>query len=169
MAMHAHDQMIFQGDLNTDLNRNTKYVEFVRDALYDLDLKSIWTTFPIDFTFCSPTEATFSTIDHFAINEGLENFVNDAGVLHLGDNVSGHSPIYMKLNLGAMPLHLMKPMQYCPRQNWNKATLEDKDDFKNAVSECLSSLSVPNSVIQCHDLSCTDPAHRMILIYLQEI
>ena len=158
---NAHDQIIFQGDLNIDLNRNTKFVEFVRDALYDLDLKSIWTTFPIDFTFCSPTEATFSTIDHFAISEGLENFVNDAGVLHLGDNVSGHSPIYMKLNLGAMPLHAVKPMQYCPRQNWNKATLEDKDDFKNAVSECLSSLSVPNSVIQCHDLGCTDPAHRI--------
>ena len=48
-----------------------------------------------------------STLDHFICNEGLLPYIIDAGVLHLGDNLSRHSPIMLRLNTGNIP---MKPV-----------------------------------------------------------
>ena len=97
---NEHDQILWQGDINTEFNRQSKFVEVVKEALTSFNLKSAWNNFPVDFTFCSPSDTSFSTIDHFLISEELETFVKDAGVIHLGDNVSGHSPIYLKYKKG---------------------------------------------------------------------
>ena len=69
----------WQGDINTDFNRKSKYVDIVREALDDLDVKSVWNKFPVDFTFCSPTDTFFSTIDHFLASQSLEDIIKDAG------------------------------------------------------------------------------------------
>ena len=72
------DDILFDGDINSDFCRNTKYVEIVREAFEDLDLKSIWNKFSVDFTYCSPTDTAFSTIDHFMVSHELEKSVMDA-------------------------------------------------------------------------------------------
>ena len=73
---NQHDQVLWQGDINTDINtdfrRKSKYVEVVKEALEDLNVKSVWNEFPIDFTFCSPTELSFSTIDHSLVRDNLQ-------------------------------------------------------------------------------------------------
>ena len=131
---NEHDEVLWQGDINADFIRRSKYVEIVTDALEEINVVSVWNNFPIDFTYCSPTEASFSTIDHSLVSEGLESSIRDAGVIHLGDNVSGHSPIYLKLNIGSLPEHKEHERRFSPKQNWQKATLEDKLRFKGAVS-----------------------------------
>ena len=158
---NEHDNILWQGDINSDFSRQSKFVEVVKDALTSLDLKSLWTKFPVDFTFCSPSDTSFSTLDHFLISEDLENIVSDAGVIHLGDNVSGHSPIYLKLNIGSLPEHQAQARQYSAKQNWRKATNEDKGKFKASVSNNLANIEMPAAVIDCSNVNCTDPTHRI--------
>ena len=72
---NEHDHILWQGDINTEFKRHSKYVEVVQEALEDLSLKSLWTAFAVDFTFCSPTDTFFSTIDHSLVSESLENSI----------------------------------------------------------------------------------------------
>jgi hypothetical protein len=38
----------------------------------------------------------------------------DAGVIHRGDNFSGHSPVYLKLTTDKLPKKPIVPRQYYP-------------------------------------------------------
>ena len=125
----------------------------VQDALTSLDLSSSWNSFPVDFTFCSPSDTAFSTIDHFLYSEDLEELVSEAGVIHLGDNVPGHSPIYLKLNTETLPEQIVQLRQYSAKQNWRKAT--------TSVSENLGNVEIQAAVIDCYNVNCTDPVHRV--------
>ena len=145
--------------INTDFCRNSKYVDIVREEFDGFDIKSAWEKFDIDFTYCSPTDTAFSKIDHFILSQELLESVKDAGVIHLGDNVSGHSPIYLKLNTGSLPCYQEQERIYSPKQNWKKATDDDKMMFKTAVTESVTNVEIPASVIDCYDVHCTDPMH----------
>ena len=158
---NEHDEVLWQGDINTDFLRKSKYVDVVKEALEEINVKSVWNEFPIDFTYCSPTEVSFSTIDHSLVSENLESSVKDAGVIHLGDNVSGHSSIYLKLNIGSLPDNQKQTRSFSSKQNWQKATVEDKINFKAAVSERLLNVEIPATIIDCHDINCADPVHRV--------
>ena len=125
-----HDHIIWQGDLNTDFSRTSSFVQIVKDAVEDLNLESIWNRYPVDFTFTSPTELTFSTINHYLVNEALKDSNHDAGVIHLGDNVSGHNPIYLALDVGHITPSNEQTRIFSPRQNWIKATGDDKFKFR---------------------------------------
>ena len=69
------------------------------DVVEDLGLTRSWDKFTIDFTHCHELLGTsyVATLDHFFWSEGLEDNVTDAGVLHLPDNQSDHSPIFCVL------------------------------------------------------------------------
>ena len=95
------------------------------------------------------------------VTESLERSIKDAGVIHLGDNVSGHSPIYLKLNIGSLPCNTEQARDFSPKQNWQKAADEDKLNFKAAVSESLSNVKIPAAIIDCHNVNCADPVHRV--------
>ena len=158
---NEHDEVLWQGDLNADFLRNSKYVQVVKEAIEEINVKSVWNKYPVDFTYCSPTEVSFSTIDHSLVTETLDSSIKDAGVIHLGDNVSGHSPIYLKLNIGSLPCNTEQARSFSSKQNWQKATHEDKINFKAAVSESLSNVQIPAAIIDCNDVNCTDPVHRV--------
>ena len=139
----------WQGDINTDFNRKSKYVDIVREALDDLDVKSVWNKFPVDFTFCSPTDTFFSTIDHFLASQSLEDIIKDAGVIHLGDNVSGHSPIYLKLNNGSLPAHQEQARVFSAKQNWKKATNDDNNVNCSDITHRVNIDGYTIDIIKC--------------------
>ena len=63
------------------------------------------------------------------MNERLLHFVEDAGV-HLGDNLSRHSPIMMKLNMGDIPIKQIQKSNPKPRRpDWYKATDENLTEY----------------------------------------
>ena len=71
---------------------------------------------------CTHTDfRSTSIIDHFVMNERLLSLVADCGPLHLGDNRLRHSPILVKLNLGAIPAKQEFLMKAPRRPAWYKA------------------------------------------------
>ena len=74
----------------------------VRQFLNRVNLCSLWESKNIDFTHIHTDNKSVSTIDHFIVNEQLLDLMVDCGPLHLGDNLSCHLPIIVKLNLGVL-------------------------------------------------------------------
>ena len=101
-----------------------------------------------------------SILDNFLVNERLLDLIEDAGVIHLGDNLSRHSPIMIKLKIGAIPL---KPDRReepkARRPAWYKATTEDINEYTEVLDEHLGNLMYPESLF-CTDVHCTDQQHR---------
>ena len=80
-----------------------KVVEIVKNFCQEHNLETAWNNFQIDYTFSSPGDTSFSVIDHFLYNQQFSSNVINAGVIHRGDNFSGHSPIFLELNLAVNP------------------------------------------------------------------
>ena len=77
----------------------------------------------MNFTPINTDMASTSTIDHFLVNERLLN------LLHLGDNLSRHSPVMLMLNIGKITCKQAQnstKVQKWPA--WYKASHEDIDN-----------------------------------------
>ena len=60
----------------------------MRSFVTRIGLKSVWEKFPVSFTHVHTDLKSTSILDHFLLNERLLELVEDAGVIHLGDNLS---------------------------------------------------------------------------------
>ena len=162
LVMNPCDKVIWLGDINSDFSRQTSHTNQVQEALDELQLISSWTRFAVDFT------ATFellgrtftSTLDHFFWNSGLDSCVEDAGVLHLPDNKSDHSPVYCIINTSALQHDSSSQKRGKPRPSWKKSSLDQKEEYRRQLEFQLSNLEVPDSINTCDDVHCRDPIHR---------
>ena len=97
------DDVVWAGDLNWDMTRNTGFSEKMKTFAEKLGVMSVWDKFPVNYTHIHTDLHSTSTLDHFMVNEWLPSVLQDAEALHLGDNLSRHSPIMLKLSIGDIP------------------------------------------------------------------
>ena len=103
-----------------------------------------------------------STIDHFFWNASTGDGVIDAGVLHLPDNLSDHSPVFCIMNSGMVEklssqAHPAKTKTYpC----WKLATDSQKIGFNNELQSRLQRLKVPSCVTACTNAHCKNEEHK---------
>ena len=95
------DDIVWAGDINADFIRNTSHTRLVSEAVDDLGLTKSWDKFEVDFTCCHEIAGVSFTfvLDHFFWSSTLGDAVADAGVIHLPDNRSDHSPTFCVLRL----------------------------------------------------------------------
>ena len=102
-ACNINDVPILMGDFNCDFSRDSRFVQIVKNFLTEYNLRTMWSDFECDFTYCHPCTRnnrvvySFSTIDHFILNENYVNSVEDASVIHLAENLSNHDSIYLRI------------------------------------------------------------------------
>ena len=143
--------VLIQGDFNWDNKRDSGHSMVMRDFTDRIGLKSVWEKFPVGFTHIHTDMKSTSVLDNFLCNEGLLDYISDAGVMHLGDNLSRHSPIMVKLCVGDIPFKQPSVSLPQPRRPaWYKATSENIAEYTELVQERLENLSCPDS------LFCTD-------------
>ena len=156
---NVFDDCVIGGDFNYDNSRISGFVNTVNDFLSRLGLTSVWEKFPVDFTHLHTDSKSSSVLDHFFLNKRLLDLVEDAGPVHLGDNLSRHSPIMMRLKLPANPTKPLQPeTPRMSRPAWYKATMEDKHQYTTTLDLRLKDINVPGS-IHCTDVSCQCPEH----------
>jgi hypothetical protein len=160
--LNVCDAVLWAGDLNSDFSRQSSHTNAVQDALTELGLHSAWNKFEIDYTAVHEMlgQTFTSTLDHFAWSESLESSVVDAGVLHLPDNKSDHSPIFCTVNMSAIQHHFSEPKPSKPRPSWKRATDLQKLEYKSMLEERLASISAPESVLSCMDVHCQNSQHK---------
>ena len=169
---HPNLKVILAGDVNTDFSRNTPFVNVVRDFMLEEKLVDVWWTYPVDFTFSSSTNnrTSFSTIDHFIINDYVARSISDAGTIHLGDNLSCHEPIFLSLNVN-ITVNSDVPSTTNSNANhviykpcWNKVTPTQLQMFKDNLQQNINSMIIPPGIV-CNDVKCSNQSHKKDIDY----
>ena len=83
-----YDDVILAGDINWDNRRNSGFSEAMRNFVTRIGLKSVWEKHPVSFTHIHTDMKSTSILDNFLVNERLLELVEDAGVIHLWENLS---------------------------------------------------------------------------------
>lgn len=155
-----HDNILLSGDFNADFSRSSRFAEIVKEFMNTYQLISSWENYPIDHTFESPGTDSTSVIDHFLHSKTMSTSISEANVIHRGDNISGHSPVYMKLESQYLEKKVRPPRPFVPRQKWKTATDIEKAHHKRDLESRLSQITVPKSVLSCNDIQCKNLEHR---------
>lgn len=124
-----------------------------------MGLIDVYDKFPVDFTHIHTDMKSFSTIDHFMVNERLLNYIIDCQPLHLGDNRSRHSPVMLKINIGNIPLQKDFTIPRPRQPAWKKANNQQRNKYTRCLFDRINRLEIPNS-LDCKDPHCSNPEHR---------
>ena len=147
------DSSIILGDINYDDTRYTGHTLAVNTFLENERLCTTWEKFPVDFTFSSGQ--AFSTIDHFFISNTQQDIILDAGTIHDPENVSGHSPVYVKIDL-AKANNPPEKISRNPRLNWGRSSPDQHDKYNQQLRDKLSQ---PGTNLGCDDVLCDSRLH----------
>ena len=158
MDTNQFDDIMISGDLNWDMSRQSGFALTVRRFLDRVGLVSLWEHHQVDFTHIHTDDKSVSTLDHFIVNQRLLPLVTDCGPIHLGDNLSRHSPIMVKINLGDLPV-MKKSSNFRPlRPAWYKATEMQQKNYCEALKLKIEQLPVPRCM-ECQDIKCEVTSH----------
>ena len=160
MDENRFDDVIIGADCNWDRSRTSEFSILMEDFVTKIGLKSVWEKFPVNFTHVHTDFVSTSTIDHFLVNERLLEYIEDAGALHLGDNLSRHSPIMIKINLGNIPRkQAQNPAKVERKPAWYKAKPEDITQYTEILHDRLINLPLPPT-FSCNNVHCANDHHR---------
>ena len=160
-------KVILMGDLNTDFNRNSTFVQWTTEFLNENDLIPLWNRFGWDFTFSQNRNVNgvdrliCSIIDHFCISSELVDFCSEAKPLHMVENTSNHAPIFLKVNCD-IPVHPVKEdtSSKSPSPKWDKATPQQKQNFLTELTALINNIEVPNNICNCRNIKCVEENHK---------
>jgi len=112
----------------------------------------------------------FTCIDHFLVSDSLfHNAVNLQYVLHEVDNTSDHDPICMVLDINVALVTNVK-RAYTPQPSWNKATINDIENYKILLCSKLAEIKVPTAAVCCSDFCCVNSDHfDSINLYVSQL
>lgn len=156
--------VLLAGDMNCDFNRNTPFVNIIRQFVLDNDLNIFWSQ-PVhaENHVINEVAATYSCIvdgrqytsciDHFIGNQSVYNSVKEAGVINCPNNFSGHKPIYAKLNVKQLNL-TVEAQDKAPKFCWDKANSDDKVRYKQTLRQLLTSITPPVDCENCSSMKC---------------
>ena len=151
--------ILWCGDLNWDMSRQSKFSIMMTKFVDRLGLVSGWSHHPVDFTHMHTDNKSVSTLDHFLVTERLLPLVVRYEPIHRGDNLSRHSPIILSLKLGELPARKRVSSKVPRRPAWSRATDDDLAAYTSVLDEKLAALHIPDSSM-CADPTCQDLAHK---------
>ena len=158
MDSSEYDDVVIAADMNWDMSRQSGFCLTVRQFLDRVNLSSLWEHHPTDYTHMHTDDKSVSTIDHFLVNERLLGLVKDCGPMHLGDNMSRHSPIIVKFDFGSLPAASKSAVVRPRRPAWYKATEQQQQQYKCDLAKRLEQVQVP-ACLRCTDINCSDMEH----------
>ena len=94
----SYTDVIWGGDINWDMSRVTYFARTMAAFVERLGLVSLWSNYPVRYTYMHTDNKSVSILDHFLLSPRLLKLVEECGVEERGDNLSGHCPIWDLLN-----------------------------------------------------------------------
>jgi len=162
-----HNHCVLMGDINTDFTRTTRFVDIIKQFTEEQSMLPVWNTHPIDYTYMCTQERNgrlqsyFSTIDHFLTDPLLIPACKGADVIHLGDNLSNHQPVYINLSIKDLPeptTQNNRPND--PRPMWHRAEDHHLHKYVSELCNNLNTITIDDEILNCQDVHCNDPHHR---------
>ena len=173
-VFNMHDEstnFILMGDFNCEFLRNNRFVQTVNHFMEGLNLMTIWDKFPCDFTYMHHVpnnngQHNISTIDHIMVQEQFIDSCVEGCVIHLGENLSNHEILYLKIKVDFNPETIYKEDEdedtnrnrlNIPK--WNKATSDQINSLLQTFNDSLNNMDVPINALYCRDVHCSDDGH----------
>ena len=158
---HPCDAVVWAGDLNADFSRHTAHAQLLKETMEEMNISSAWEKFQADFSYISEVGGVTRTslIDHISYSEGLADTVSDAGVIHLVENRSDHSPIYAVFDSISVKQDASKNVAKVPKPSWKSASEKEKNNYASVLEDRLSDIHVHASITECRDVNCKDKKH----------
>ena len=103
MDSEEFDHVILNGDINWHRVRQNAFCDVIEQFVEKVGLCSVWEKFNISHTHIHTDHKSFSTLDHFLVDPELLKVVEEAVAVHLGDNLSRHSPMVTKVRVESLP------------------------------------------------------------------
>ena len=118
--------------------------------------------FHADYTHAIDIEGTTftSVIDHFHWSIGIDDCVEDAGVLYLPQNTSDHCPIYCVLKIDGLRICSKNVVVNQAKPCWKKASEVQKNRFKLKLEGSLKELTTPEICKDCNDVHSANNCHN---------
>ena len=165
MDDNEFDSIVWMGDINADFERRSTFTKTIAEFIDGRCLERSWDRYPIDHTHVFEKDGMThtSTLDHIFWSENMSDQIREADVLHIPSNMSDHSPIFCKLNVGDITVKSTPESKKSkPRISWRKSSDEEKDNYKILMTEKLSNIKCPTALSECCDPHCTDKEHLQI-------
>ena len=155
----GYDACLVGGDFNYDARRNSGFARSMASFLDRVGLVSVWEKFPVDFTYLHTDHKSTSILDNFYVNEALLQYVEAAGVLHLGDNPSSHAPVMLTIRVSDIPRRPLEEKVMVPRRlAWDRAEESEVKKYTATLKEKLEGLEEPEC-LDCTNTRCNVQGH----------
>ncbi len=161
-SRNDYNSIIWTGDINADFKRKTVFTKYIESFIEENNFFCSWNKFPIDFTHVQENngKSFTSILDHFLWSENISDIVTDAGVLHLVNNFSDHSPVFCQISIVDFKNLPIKAVNYIPKPSWTNASENDKIKFTSTLDEELRNLEIEDSFVCCEDIHCMNSLHN---------
>jgi exonuclease III len=165
------------GDLNIDLSRNNSHAKCMWDfnERNQLVFSKLHTNAKYLYTYSDirNNKQIRSTIDQFIVSDNL--FGSIMSVVNVGEqaanhgisalsndilNPSKHSVLKMVIKRPINYVKIEKPRLESNHIAWHKVTDKHKGKYADSITDLLSVIELPEAVINCHDVLCTDAEHK---------
>ena len=168
LDMFPDKKFVIGGDFNSDFSRQTRFTNLVHEFFMENSLFTAWSHFFVDFTFSQHSVRNgnnlfiTSCIDHFMLQNNLFNNVTHAQAIHLGDNLSGHEPIFLSFkvdfSLNSTGQPISETTARTSRPMWSKASTDNIDNYRNDLKNVLGNVAL-NDGLKCENINCDDQNH----------
>ena len=154
-------KIIAGGDWNFNMQLDTAFTKTINDGLERMGLESLWKQKEIDYTYEHTDRKSRNTLDHFMVSKDLIPYISDMGVIHSGDNLSGHSPIFMSLRIDKIKEQESSIEHPIPRiPSFDKANPDEIENYINLLQGQLEEIKIPEGVVDCWNSSCKQEKHK---------
>ena len=155
-------EVIWTDDINADFSRGTKFMNIIGNVVNEQNLVRSWDRFDVDYTHESNVrDTTYTTaIDHFFWNHCLSSNIPIAGVLHLPNNPSDHSPICCVKQNDEILIQKQDINKLERKPSWKRATEDESSDFFTELDRKLKCCNAQNEVINCRNVCCQNANHK---------
>ena len=152
---HPYNAVVWAGNMNVDFSRNSAHVRLVKDTMEDVNITSALEKFDVDFTWCGGVGGVSSPGPLWSTSEGLAESLSDAGVIHLVDNRSNHSPIYAVFDSIIVKQDSIKAHKNISKPLWKRSSDNEKKKYC-----CLPEDKLNKSIHECRDVKCSSEVHK---------
>ena len=146
--------VLFGGDLNTELTRNTPQSKLLREYIYKSSMTAC-IDLPcanVPYTYICPMTSRTSRIDHFMASSALGNSILSCSIV---DNhiFSDHVPVTMEIDINVV-YQKVQDKVFEPKPAWYKASTEQIQKYKDDCENALKQISYNAEALTCTDKFC---------------
>ena len=168
MSQYDANYIVFGGDLNTDISRDTPHTQSLTEFIsqYDMSMCTTMSHADVPYTFmCERNgEVYTSKIDHMIVNASLADKMNECYIID--KFMSDHPALIVSLDIEVPRAPCNDNAEFNGRKTaWYKATVNDIENYRCCIEEGLKNLIYDNSVFTCDDVFCTRHSNALQRLY----